>query len=142
MSNIYEISPEKIPGYQPVTKKKTEESNSLGEDAFMQLLLTQLRYQTPTDPMDSNQLLSQMAQLNSLQELQKLNTALASFTKSNQFLSATSLIGKLITYQFTEDDGTVKEGKVEGVSLSGSKIMLDLGDKEIAWDTVTSVKAG
>ncbi len=141
MANIDEISTERLPGYTPVTTKTTEESSSLGEDSFMQLLLAQLRYQTPSDPMDSDQILSQMAQLNSLQELQKINTFLESFTESSSFLSATGLIGKSITYQVSEDDTTTAEGVVQGVSLSGSEIMLDLGEKEVAWDSVLSVKA-
>jgi flagellar basal-body rod modification protein FlgD len=43
---------------------------------FMQILLAQLRNQNPMQPMDDNQLIGQMAQLNSLQELQKISTTL------------------------------------------------------------------
>lgn len=44
---------------------------------FMMILLTQLRNQNPLEPMDDKELISQMAQLNSLQELQKINASLS-----------------------------------------------------------------
>jgi flagellar basal-body rod modification protein FlgD len=44
--------------------------------AFMEVLLAQLRHQNPLEPMDDKELIGQMAQLNSLQELQKINTTL------------------------------------------------------------------
>jgi flagellar basal-body rod modification protein FlgD len=44
--------------------------------AFMQVLLAQLRHQNPLEPMNDQQMIGQMAQLNSLEELQKINSSL------------------------------------------------------------------
>jgi flagellar basal-body rod modification protein FlgD len=44
-------------------------SNGLGQDAFLQLLVTQLQNQDPTKPQDTDQMLSQLAQFSSLEKL-------------------------------------------------------------------------
>jgi flagellar basal-body rod modification protein FlgD len=43
-------------------------------DTFMKLLLAELQHQDPLEPMDNNQLVGQMAQLNSLQQLTSINS--------------------------------------------------------------------
>lgn len=45
----------------------------LGKDAFLQLMITQLRYQDPLDPMDNKDSIAQMAQFSSLEQMQNLN---------------------------------------------------------------------
>ena len=69
----------------------------LGKDDFMKLLLTELQYQDPTSPMDSDKILSQTSQLAALETQEKTNKALealtASFTQNKNF-AAVSAIGK------------------------------------------------
>ena len=45
----------------------------LGKDAFLQLMITQLRYQDPLDPMDNKDSIAQMAQFSALEQMQNLN---------------------------------------------------------------------
>jgi flagellar basal-body rod modification protein FlgD len=52
--------------------------------AFMEVLLAQLRHQNPLEPMDDKELIGQMAQLNSLQELQKINATLVTLVDVTQ----------------------------------------------------------
>jgi len=54
----------------------TEKKDPLGRDAFLQLLVTQLEHQDPTQPMDDSQFLAQLAQFSSLEQLQSVNTKL------------------------------------------------------------------
>lgn len=71
-------------------------NKTLGQDAFLKLLITQLKYQDPMKPMDDQSFIAQMAQFNSLEQLQTLNqnvTAQADFTKLTE---ASSLIGKTV----------------------------------------------
>ena len=51
-------------------------SNGLGQDAFLKLLVTQLQHQDPTQPQDTNQMLSQLAQFSSLEQLVEISDAL------------------------------------------------------------------
>ena len=57
----------------------TERSTGVTRDAFLQLLITQLRYQDPLSPMENEAFLAQLAQFSSLEQMQQLN---ANFTSS------------------------------------------------------------
>ncbi|MEA1918763.1 MAG: flagellar hook capping FlgD N-terminal domain-containing protein [Campylobacterota bacterium] len=76
----------------------TNEKGILGKDDFMMLLLTELKYQDPTEPMDSDKILSQTSQLATLEASDKTNDALeklaATLTNSRDF-STISAIGKI-----------------------------------------------
>lgn len=50
--------------------------SSLGQDAFLQLLTTQLAHQDPTAPQDNGQMIAQMAQFSSLEQLTQMNKTL------------------------------------------------------------------
>lgn len=49
---------------------------SLGQDAFLKLLVTQLRNQNPSEPQDSNELISQLATFSSLEKLTHIDDTL------------------------------------------------------------------
>ncbi len=70
----------------------------LGKDDFLQLLLIEMRYQDPTDPMDTEKILSQTAELASLEASENTNKALedlAASLSTSHNLSAVSAIGKM-----------------------------------------------
>jgi flagellar basal-body rod modification protein FlgD len=58
----------------------------LGKDAFMQLLITKMQNQDPTQPQDDSALLAQLAQFSSLEQMQQMNTTLTGI--SDFFTSA------------------------------------------------------
>ena len=77
-------------------------SKSLGKDAFLQLLVTQLKNQNPLDPQDNSAFVSQLAQFSSLEGITTLNdsvTAIAGNYKSTQALQASSLVGRSVIVQ-------------------------------------------
>ncbi|MDX5630702.1 MULTISPECIES: flagellar hook assembly protein FlgD [unclassified Brenneria] len=66
------------------------------QNQFLTLLVAQLQNQDPTNPMDNDQLVSQLAQINTVSGIEKLNTTLGSISgqiNNNQSLQATTLIG-------------------------------------------------
>src|SRR5450755_4255133 len=69
---------------------------TLGGTNFLTLMLAQLKNQDPTSPVDSNQFLSQLASLSTVQGITQLNTsfgALSTSLVSSQALQASSLLG-------------------------------------------------
>jgi flagellar basal-body rod modification protein FlgD len=58
-------------------KTKTDQMGSgLGQDAFLQLLVTQLQHQDPLQPQDDSQFLAQLAQFSSLEQLTQMNQSI------------------------------------------------------------------
>ena len=76
----------------------TNPNGILGKDDFLKLLLVELQYQDPTEPMDSEKILAQTSQLATLESSENTNKALeslsASLLSSSQF-STVSAIGKI-----------------------------------------------
>ena len=75
--------------------KKTE----LGQDDFLQLMITQLKNQDPFKPLDPSQYVGQLAQFSSVSGLKEMNTSLAGLTASlrgNQVLDGAAMIGRTV----------------------------------------------
>lgn len=82
-----------------VQKKPAASDMGATEDRFLKLLVTQLKNQDPLNPLDNAQVTSQMAQLSTVNGIEKLNATLqslaASFT-ATQSMQATSMIGRSV----------------------------------------------
>lgn len=78
-----------------VSSTGTNSSSDL-QSSFLTLLVAQLKNQDPTNPLQNNELTSQLAQISTLSGIEKLNTTLGSISgqiDSSQSLQATSLVG-------------------------------------------------
>ena len=62
-------------------------ANSLGSDAFLKLLITQLQNQDPTSPQSNTEIIAQLATFSSLEQLTSINKAVTSLA---QFLGDTN----------------------------------------------------
>lgn len=112
-----------------------EVNNELGKDDFLKLLITQLQYQDPLEPMDDQDFIAQIAQFSSLEQMQNLNN---SFSYSMGF----SLIGKYISAAVTDEKtGAVRyvEGEVASVHSQSGKVYLVVGDEEVPLDNLAYV---
>jgi len=58
------------------TVEVPKRTNQMGKDAFLQLLTTQLAHQDPTAPQDNAQMIAQLAQFSTLEQLTAMNTKL------------------------------------------------------------------
>ena len=84
------------------------------QSSFLTLLVAQLKNQDPTNPMENNELTSQLAQISTVSGIEKLNTTLGSISgqiDNSQSLQASNLIGELTAgvHSFTWD-GTLTDG--------------------------------
>lgn len=76
---------------------QTKQTADLNQEDFLSLMMTQLKNQDPTKPMDSSAFLGELAQFGTVSGLQGLETkfdTLSSSLVSNQALQAASLVGK------------------------------------------------
>ena len=115
-------------------------TNELGQDAFLQLLLTQLQYQDPMNPMDDTAFIAQLAQFTSLSELQKLNATVTEMLSAQGLASASSLIG--LNVIGTDGSGSSVTDMAEAALMRDGSIYVRIGDTEVALSTVTEIAAG
>ena len=118
--------------------KAATDSVQADTDKFMTLLVTQLKNQDPLNPMDNAQMTSQLAQLQTVTGVNKLNTTLESLKASYQTsesLSATNLIGHGV---LVEGDGILlsKSQAIMGVELEtpADKVQVVIVDKATGKD--------
>lgn len=113
-------------------------TGDLGKTDFLNLLVTQLRYQDPLNPTSDKEFIGQMAQFSALEQMQNLNT---SFTSTKAF----SLIGKNITASIvdpTTKEATEVNGDVSNVKINGGKVYVVVNGSDISIDDITEVAEG
>ncbi|MEL3957226.1 flagellar hook assembly protein FlgD [Caldifermentibacillus hisashii] len=82
--------------YLSNAKQSSTNNNTLGKDAFLKLLVTQLQNQDPLNPMEDREFIAQMATFSQLEQMITMNQSmeeLLSDQKQQQMLSYQSLLG-------------------------------------------------
>lgn len=118
--------------------------SALGKDQFLKLLITQLRYQDPINPVDDKEFIAQLAQFSSLEQMQNLNTNLSDMMFAQQKLTslgqATQMIG-LDVELFTKE-GESLFGKVSGVQFKDGWPQIIVNGKLYDFGEVVAIKEG
>ncbi|MDI6785945.1 MAG: flagellar hook capping FlgD N-terminal domain-containing protein [bacterium] len=123
----------------------------LGKDEFLKLLITQLRYQDPLEPMKDKEFVSQMAQFSSLEQMSNLNNSFSSFVNKQANLNDTisnlnsslerlqilPILGKQI--DAVNDKETIS-GKVEKISFKNGLPKVYVSGKEISIDSIMEIR--
>ena len=84
----------------PNKKMRAVGDNKLDKDAFLKLMLAQMKHQDPTNPMQSHEMAAQLAQFTSLEQMNNMNTTLEAIKNNSSPASnyqALGLIGKKIS---------------------------------------------
>jgi flagellar basal-body rod modification protein FlgD len=98
------------------TTGTTSTASSVGDldyNAFLQLLIAQLKNQDPTQPMDSSQFVAQLATFSQVEQSVSTNSKLDSLLTSQSLSMADAFIGHTVT----SSDGTTS-GKVTSVKIT------------------------
>jgi flagellar basal-body rod modification protein FlgD len=101
------------------------QTKTLSQADFLSLLIQQMRNQDPTQPMDSSQMVSQLAQINQVSATQNLQTsfdALSQSMQGNQLLQASSMVGHSVTVPSAV-------GRLQGGALDGAVNVPDGGGR-------------
>jgi flagellar basal-body rod modification protein FlgD len=115
------------------------------QNTFLSLLVAQLKNQDPTNPMDSSQMTSQLAQINTVSGISQLNTTLSSLAtqmSAGQQSQAALLIGS--TVLAPGNSVSVASGKAGafGVQLANSVSDLQVVVKNSAGQIVNTIDLG
>jgi flagellar basal-body rod modification protein FlgD len=88
------------PNYVDPEKTRKVGGSSLDKDAFLKLMLAQMKYQDPTNPMQNHEMAAQLAQFTSLEQLNNINSTLSGMSKSQAptvNYQALNFIGKRVS---------------------------------------------
>jgi flagellar basal-body rod modification protein FlgD len=122
---------------------------TMGDNPFLTLLTTQLRNQTPLEPVDNESFMNQMASFTTMQEQRDLNGNLLKLLDFQGVLArvqglsqGSALLGKEVSY--AGDGGVEASGRVESVFVAETgevRLKLD-GDRTIDLRAVLAIRQG
>ena len=111
---------------------------------YMKLLVAQLQNQNPLEPLDNNEMASQLAQFSQLEQLESMNSSFAKVLETVEHNYAASLIGKEVSFVGETKPGTtdIISGIVEQIfnDVDG-QIVLSVGSYTLGLADVISIKS-
>jgi len=126
--------------YTVNTQSTSKSGDAMGKDDFLKLLVLQLQNQDPLEPMKNEEYLAQLAQFNSLEQMQNLNKTMSAMSNVQTLSNTAGLIGKQV--EFLQDGSTV-DGPVTAVKFTDGTAYLVVNalgkDISITTDSVLSV---
>ncbi|WP_018685601.1 flagellar hook assembly protein FlgD [Actinokineospora enzanensis] len=113
--------------------------SALDPQAFLKLLVAQLKYQDPNNPADPTTFMSQTATLTQVQKLTDLSDSQTSMLTSTLSAQASGLVGKTVTYKATATGTEVLSGTVTGATF-GPSPTVRIGNTDVPLSLVTGQK--
>ncbi|CAN7167981.1 flagellar hook assembly protein FlgD [Neorhizobium tomejilense] len=114
------------------TPSSDQSAAGLNYDNFLQLLIAQMKYQDPTDPMDASEQIAQLATFSQVEQSVKMNSNLQSLIQANSFSQAADMIGKYVTSADDKTTGIIKQVEIYSDGLvaiteKGDKVLIQPG---------------
>ena len=115
--------------------KETKKSGStMDKEAFLKLLVAQMKYQDPLEPTSNTEFVSQYAQFSSLEQMQNMSATL-------ELSRASTLVGQTVSVNTTDSTGksTTIQGVVDYVVYENNKAYVSIGGELYSLDDVYGV---
>jgi flagellar basal-body rod modification protein FlgD len=128
-----------LPGAKYATTGTSSATAGLDKDAFLKLLVAQLKYQNPLSPADPTQFMSQTAQFTMVEELQNMGKEQKSAALAQQISTAGSLVGKEVTW--LDSDGVAKSGQVSSATIVDGSTVVVVGNAKVPIESIQSINA-
>lgn len=122
--------------YQASQKKATGAAQKLGSQDFLNLMMKQLQYQDPMDPVSNTEFIAQQAQFS---QLETSNTMSANIAANNGITQALSLVGKKVTLADPDNKNNTITGTVSSASINGKDSAITVNGKQYALSSLKSV---
>lgn len=127
-----------VSGASTVTQPaQTAKASAVDYDAFLKLLVAELKNQDPTKPMESTEYIAQLASFSGVEQSIQTNEKLDKLLSASFITNAGSLIGRTVT----SSDGSIS-GKVEQVKVSdGVGIAVLTNGEQLSIDSTVTVSS-
>ena len=120
---------------QASLKKSTQKAgNDMDKDAFLQLLVAQMKYQDPMEPTSNTEYIAQYAQFSQVEAISNMATSM-------DLSRASSLVGQEVYVKTTGSTGNTDyiQGKVDYVVYEGGKPYLSINEELYSIDDLDTV---
>lgn len=149
-------------GMEDLKKISQKKSSQFDGETFLKLLVAQLKYQDPSKPTDTADMMAQTAQLAMVERVNQMAESAESMVKATEALatteetmaksyaslvaeqrmsSAVGLVGRVATFGDPAKPETAGEGIVESVKFDASGPILKINGKDVPYAAVTAIKA-
>lgn len=117
---------------QSLTAPAVENNATVDYEAFLTLLIAQMKNQDPTEPMDATQYMSQLASFSNVEQSVQIKEQLGLILQTNYLDQASGLIGKTLTSPDGEVSGEISQVQVfdDGIIATltgGEKVLVSNG---------------
>jgi flagellar basal-body rod modification protein FlgD len=121
------------------SSSSNQAANGMGKDTFMKLLVAQMSNQNPMEPTDDKEMIAQMTQFSTLEQITNMATESTKSATASQMSQAVNLLGRTVTYLDT--DGNKQTGTVDQVSMVNGAPNLTVGCNDgITTSQITQVR--
>lgn len=124
-------------GIQPNATASRQPVQSLDSDVFMKLLVTQLKYQDLSAPMDTNQMMAQSVQLSMMEKMTELSTGAKESFSLQMRTAAAQIVGSEVSY--TLPDGTSGTGVATSVSFVTGMPLVAVNSSKVPLDAISGI---
>lgn len=137
MAAIAQIKDGKIVESQTASslaKASKKSGSTMDKEAFLKLLVAQMKYQDPLEPTSNTEFVSQYAQFSSLEQMQNMSATL-------ELSRASTLVGQTVSVNTTDSTGksTTIQGVVDYVVYENNKAYVSIGGELYSLDDVYGV---
>jgi len=128
------ITNQSTPATEQIKAAAEKAGGALDKDAFLQLLVAQMKYQDPLQPTSNTEYISQLATFSELEEMQNVSASM-------DMSRANALVGQYVFMNVTDSNGktTYPEGQVDYVVYQGGKIYLSVNESLYNIDDLDTV---
>jgi flagellar basal-body rod modification protein FlgD len=131
-----DTNPAPVTGQTDGATQQTD-PQTVGKDTFLKLLVAQLKYQNPMEPVDSSQFMAQTAQFTMVEKLQAMAAQTDALVAGEAAQRAAGLLGRQVGY--VDAQGAEQTGVVTGTKFGSDGPVLLLGSTEISLTDVREV---
>ena len=122
-----------------VAAKKTTGNSDLGKDDFLNLLMTELKYQDFNNVKDDKEFIAQLAQFSSVEQTKTMSDNLAASLQFQKLGQATNLLGLDVEIKAAKSEDPNIKGKVDEVKMVSGVPKLVVGGTNYDLSDVVSL---